>query len=339
MRSITGVVHAAAHIPTKRDVLLFDQLAIIGVEHLLRRVDPVIRKPLLELAARDVIINVGFPTSTTDQIAGLTRQEVASAVADAAVAMTFYTNLQTPAFRTFVPDSVLLAEMIDALEMGPGVDSRAAADAAARRVSELYASGLSVEDAFTRADVLANERLARYISQHLRAVHDRDFIPLSGQDLPADLSATAVPPAAVVRVVLANIPEPAESTTWEALLEFRADPDAQSARRRLVRWMSKIASEKQSLPEIRDEVESLLDAYREYMRIHRIKNTRGRLETVLVLTAEAIEGLLKLQLSRAVKALFDVKRFDAELLEAERTAPGRELAYIVKAETRFGSGA
>lgn len=340
MADLTAVIHGDAHVPTKRDVLLFDRVAVIGVKQLLTRVDEGTRRTLVTLVEHGVIIDVSFPKpgATIDEIPGLTRAEVASALADSAVSTILSTVLERPAYRSLATDSFLIASVIEALEIGPSVDPAIVADAATRRVKAVFDSGRPLEDAFRSADALASDRLARYVSQHLRAVHDRDFFPLTDRGLPWDMSASATPVSEVAQIVLTNIPEPAESTPWDALLEFRADPDVQSARRRFMRWATKMASSNRPSREIKDEMESLMDDYREYMRIHSIKSAHGRLETVLVLTAEMVESLLKLQLSRAVKALFDIRRFDAELLEAERTAPGRELAFVIKVEENFGGG-
>jgi hypothetical protein len=47
--------------------------------------------------------------------------------------------------------------------------------------------------------------------------------------------------------------------------------------------------------------------------------------------------LVKFQWSKIAKKLFEVRHKQIELMKVEITAPGREVAYIVKARERFGS--
>lgn len=71
------------------------------------------------------------------------------------------------------------------------------------------------------------------------------------------------------------------------------------------------------------------------MRVHRIKSRLGRMEQIVAGSLGFLENLVKLNWSSAAKNLFALARIDVALLEAEREAPGRELAYIVKAHEYF----
>jgi len=59
-------------------------------------------------------------------------------------------------------------------------------------------------------------------------------------------------------------------------------------------------------------------------------------ETLVVTTAEIAESLVKFQWSTIAKKLFEVRHRQIDLMKAEMTLPGREVAYIVKARKRFG---
>ena len=59
---------------------------------------------------------------------------------------------------------------------------------------------------------------------------------------------------------------------------------------------------------------------------------------IVVAVAETAENIAKLKFSALAKSLFALKHRRIELIDAERQAPGRELAYIVRARERFGSG-
>jgi len=58
-------------------------------------------------------------------------------------------------------------------------------------------------------------------------------------------------------------------------------------------------------------------------------------QALVVGTAELIENAAKLQFSKIAKGLFQASQLKAELLNAELTAPGKELAYIYKAKEHF----
>ena len=63
----------------------------------------------------------------------------------------------------------------------------------------------------------------------------------------------------------------------------------------------------------------------------------GVIETLVCTTAEIAESLVKFQWSKIAKKLFEVRHKQIELMKVEMAAPGREVAYIVKARERFGS--
>ena len=103
------------------------------------------------------------------------------------------------------------------------------------------------------------------------------------------------------------------------------------------RWLSSVATQDRSAIDIANELQYLQEKYRAHIERHRIKATRGALETVVVATAEVIECLAKLKLSTLAKKSFAISRTQIEMMEAEATAPGREIAYLVKTRERSGS--
>jgi len=56
----------------------------------------------------------------------------------------------------------------------------------------------------------------------------------------------------------------------------------------------------------------------------------------LMIPAEVLEGLVWRKPTQMVKALFTFKRQRLQLREAELKAPGRDLAYLIKAKQEFG---
>jgi hypothetical protein len=68
----------------------------------------------------------------------------------------------------------------------------------------------------------------------------------------------------------------------------------------------------------------------------RVKHTRGKWEAIVVPLAEVLENTVRFRFSAVAKALFGMTRTDLGLLEAEASAPGREVAYLERAEAAFG---
>lgn len=139
----------------------------------------------------------------------------------------------------------------------------------------------------------------------------------------------------VAHVVLKAMPQPDEHTPWEAILEYRVDPEARGKFFRLKNWMNEAARVQRPLNELEDELRELVYEYQEHMKVHRLKVGTGTLETVINVAAEIAEGIVRLEWSKSAKALFVINNRRVALLEAERSAPGRQLAYIVDAHKRF----
>lgn len=87
--------------------------------------------------------------------------------------------------------------------------------------------------------------------------------------------------------------------------------------------------------EVEEKLEYLIDQYQQHMKLHRMKTNVGTLETVVTTSAEVLGDLFSFKWGKAAQALFALKRRQVALLEGELTAPGNEVAYIVKARERF----
>lgn len=141
----------------------------------------------------------------------------------------------------------------------------------------------------------------------------------------------------VASVVLKVLPVPDELTPWQEILDFRADPEARGRYNALRRWMGRMSSDAgaRETHEVEEELLELLHEYEAQMRLHRMKVSTGVAETILTASGELLDGLLRFRWSRAATALFAVRRRRIELLEAERTSTGRELAYIIDSRKAF----
>jgi hypothetical protein len=181
--------------------------------------------------------------------------------------------------------------------------------------------------------------LNRFVCLKLEATESCTAVPIYDEGNDADVLAGSclnIGIADVAQVVIQAMPHPDEMTPWEAIIEFRQDPDASAKALGLRRWMRKIANESRPVGEIREELEWLLTEYERYMRLHRMKVNVGIVETVVTTTAELIEDITKLKFSHAASLPFVAKHRRIALLEAELQAPGREVAYISKAHAALG---
>jgi len=140
------------------------------------------------------------------------------------------------------------------------------------------------------------------------------------------------------RIVLKSLPIPTGENSWDKLVDFRRDSDTKTKLSRLRQWMFKISRQDLKPNEIEQELEWAVRDYTEHMKVHELKVTTGTVETVVTATAEVLENVMKFNFSKAAKAMFALKKRKVQLMEAELNAPGRELAYVVKARKELGDG-
>ena len=143
--------------------------------------------------------------------------------------------------------------------------------------------------------------------------------------------------AQVVRVLLNDLPLPADIHSFADILAFREEAKAQGLTQGLRAWISDMASGKLTPIEVSDKLEDLASRYERALRLEKMSRTTGVIETLIVTTAEIAESLVKFQWSNVAKKLFEVRHKQIDLMKAEMTLPGHEVAYIVKARERFGT--
>jgi hypothetical protein len=143
------------------------------------------------------------------------------------------------------------------------------------------------------------------------------------------------PTRGVLDIVVNRLPVPDESVPWEHIMEFRSDPDSYSKFLALRNWMNEVARAKLTPIEVEQKLEYLMDQYWRHMQLHRMKANAGVLQTVIVSTAELIENLVKIQWGKVAKSMFAFKERQIAMLEGELTAPGSEVAFIIKAQETF----
>jgi hypothetical protein len=143
----------------------------------------------------------------------------------------------------------------------------------------------------------------------------------------------------VINLVITSLPEVDELTPWQDILDFRREEGTREQLDRFGRWVRsavrRLTEEKITTAELEDEFASMMDSYREHMRIHKMKTKRSAAETMITSFAGFVEDLSKLRFKAIAESLFKLEHNRVALLEAELKAPGREIAYIVSARERF----
>ena len=140
----------------------------------------------------------------------------------------------------------------------------------------------------------------------------------------------------VVRVIIDNIPVPHESTPFEQILDFVSDRDSRGQLAGVRRWIWDAVHSNLSVREIEDKLEHELYLFERHMDLHRMQRRTGTFETLVVTSAEILENLLRLKVGALAKGVLSIRSSDLALMQAELTAPGRELAYLYHARRTFG---
>ncbi len=140
----------------------------------------------------------------------------------------------------------------------------------------------------------------------------------------------------VLNIVFSCLPTILPSDTdINHLIDFLNDEETQLKKRRLFSWQNEIETKIEKgeikIEHLPDLIATRIEDYIEHMKISQLKFKYGVLETILWIGANLISGLTLVGLPKAIKNLLDFKKKEIELKEAEMTAPGKELAYIVHA--------
>lgn len=182
--------------------------------------------------------------------------------------------------------------------------------------------------------LIAEAFRTRRLSIQLRSLSEVDAYPISALN-GFTVSVQGSRKADVVHIAFNALPIPDDSTPWEQIMEYRSDPDSRSKFLALRHWMSEVARAELTPAAVEEKLEYLIDQYQKHMKLHRMKTNVGTLETIVTTGAEILGDLASFKWGKAAEALFSLKRRNIALLEGELTAPGNEVAYIVKTRETF----
>ena len=175
--------------------------------------------------------------------------------------------------------------------------------------------------------LVSSELYLRPLTAHYRNNENMDVYPLFYNGYP-ELTQQTSSVGDVIDLTINQLPIPDDSTSWEQIMEFRNDPATEGKFLDLRNWMNEIARAKLTPLEVEQKLEWLVHEYQRHMELHRMKINVSALETILVSIADRKFGDI-------VKGLFSVRHRKIALLEGELKAPGREIAFISKAQETF----
>lgn len=178
-----------------------------------------------------------------------------------------------------------------------------------------------------------NDLLTRAYAARLSTAGYLDTVPIVSY--PFAMSPDRTRRVEALRVVLKQLPMPDGRTPWEAIADWRADNDTRMRYRRLRKWISDCARTQLSASEIEEQLATLADDYATFAASRHKRLSRSRCEVIVATIAEIAEDIAAFRWSGAVNSLFSLYREETTLLEAELTAPGREVAYVVNARQQF----
>jgi hypothetical protein len=136
-------------------------------------------------------------------------------------------------------------------------------------------------------------------------------------------------------ITIRSLPVPSDDVPWEQIIDFRDDPDNRRRFQDLQYWMRRMVQEGMSDRDISNDLDYQIRRYEDYMRVQKLKFRRVSFRTLISVPAGIVEDILHARFRSALDMLFSVKDIGVELAEAELGAPGRNLAYVVKARDQF----
>lgn len=132
----------------------------------------------------------------------------------------------------------------------------------------------------------------------------------------------------VSSIIIKNFPIISNEISTKHLCEFKSDAEACLKLKRLKNWAVDLSKSDLNAKEINQKIEYLLEEYKMHLNLHHLKYDTGIVETFVTTGLEAIENILKLNLSKVAKLFFDIRKQELNLLEAENNLIGKEVAYI-----------
>ena len=163
-----------------------------------------------------------------------------------------------------------------------------------------------------------------------------ETVPICEVEFPTKLFGPKTQPKELVMedtlcVGLGALPVPDDTCAWEDILNFRATMKGKASEFR--QFLSDLATKEQTEDEIQKKIKWHLEQYRDSMKTHHVKSSLTAIE-VLIPVIEVVVDPSKWWLA-LLKIAVSMRKRRVELLEAEMRTPGKECAYVFKAQQQF----
>lgn len=317
-------------LPTKQEALLFDRIGIISFDSSIEEVKQnEVRADLEWLLDQGFVFDL--PLSTEILLA--TNDPVLHSCLKTYL-ICVYIKLASDRYpldpAKSIPDLHILAEHVGLIDLVDEIDFTRYAKHL-RSVSENEFP--EVSDTFVKISLDIMTRAMTVFSRQYLALDCVPALDLTSPFKPKWL--TNWVDQTIIHVVLDHFPVPADNIPWNDIIEFKNNSETQSKFFQMRHWMKRIAKGQIAPKEVSEEIEFLVNDYTEYLRIQKMKFSTTSLQFFLTTMAGITEDIIKLRLEAAINRFFSVRQRRVALMEAERTAPGREVAYLVKTREKF----
>lgn len=174
----------------------------------------------------------------------------------------------------------------------------------------------------------ANDITVRQTAIYVNALDE--YIPIPNLESYYSIKDLKTKKQQVYNLILNNIPLPNSKNSFEDILNFKQDKDAQISALALRNWITDISYSTYNIYEIEDKFKHLLNQYDKSIKLHKLKTENSIIETIVVGGSDILENLVKLQFSNVAQKFFKHKNDHIELMELEMKTVGNELSFISK---------
>lgn len=174
----------------------------------------------------------------------------------------------------------------------------------------------------------ANDIVVRQTAIYVNALDE--YVPIPNLESFYSIKELKTKKQQVYNLILNHIPLPSSKNSFEDILNFKEDKDAQISALALRNWITDISYSAYNIDEIEEKFRHLLNQYEKSIKLHQLKTENSVIETVVVGGSEILENLAKLQFSNLAQKFFKHKNDYIELMELEMNAVGNELSFISK---------
>ncbi len=344
-KKLIGVTNLSLHVPSKQDVLLFDEIGVGGLEASISTMkikDREIATDLDFLANQGIIFDAKYVITQETKNSLIEKQHTELVTTSALINVIIQQATNDHSLWDLFSQPDRIRRTIEKLITVPGIDVALVTDLVTGKINEFKLlqskdPTLNFAKIARLFDQTATITTVRLLSLYLNKEPFIDAVPLVW--IPKHGVLGNSKEKDVAELVIKKLPIPDDETPWEAILDFRQDPDARRRLFELRHWMNEarrmLMAGEVSHSELEEQLDYLIHEYTEYMKLQKMKINMTTLETIFTLTAGFAEDILKLKLKSMVENLFTLRHRKMALLEAERSAPGRQVAYLISASEEF----